>query len=242
MARNRLKAKEISKYYEDSAPEVYSTKPTLKLKHTQPKTYAQEQMFDAWGAGNNLVLAGSAGTGKSYCACYLALSYVLENPGKKLLIIRSPVQTHDVGFLPGDITEKEKPFKDIFVDIVNSLCVYPGSWNELERTGKVEFMTTANIRGATWDDCVVLFDEIQSCSWHEISSVATRIGKGSRIIMSGDSKQCDLDGRKHKSGFTDMLNVVSHIKSFDVVNFYPTDIVRSGFCREWLLACESLGL
>lgn len=242
MSRSKLKPRELHKHLEFDTREVYKTNPTLKLKHITPKSYAQEQMFDAWGAGNNLVLSGSAGTGKSFCAVYLALNWVLDNPGKKLLIIRSPVQTNSVGFLPGTLEEKEKPFKDIFVDIVNNLCVYPGSWAELERTGKVEFMTTANIRGATWDDTVVIFDEIQNAEWKEIASVCTRLGKGSKIILSGDCKQTDLDGRKNKSGFNDMLTVVDRIPSFDVVNFLPTDIVRSGFVKEFILACEAVGL
>jgi phosphate starvation-inducible PhoH-like protein len=242
MSRSKLRAKELHKHLDFDTQEVYRTNTALKLKPIRPKTFAQEQMQGAWGAGNNLVLSGSAGTGKSFYSCYLALQWVLDNPDKKLLIIRSPVQTNSVGFLPGTLEEKERPFKEIFIDIVNSLCIYPGTWGELERTGKVEFMTTANIRGATWDNCVVLFDEIQNAEWKEIASVCTRLGKGSRIILSGDCKQTDLDGRKNKSGFNDMINVVSRMSSFDVVNFLPQDIVRSGFVKDFILACEAVGL
>lgn len=212
---------------------------THDIKAIRPLTPAQEDVFHSWYNNEHICLHGSAGTGKTFLGLYLALTEVLQKNQNKIIIVRSAVTTREVGFLPGTLEEKtaqyEIPYQDILADLIGKYS----SYGDMKEAHIIEFMTTSFIRGLTWDNAVILVDEGENMTFHEINSIMTRLGKNSRIIFAGDILQTDLDGRKHGvSGMADALNVFKSIDDFACVEFTKDDIVRSDFVRDWIIATE----
>ena len=211
----------------------------LNAKKVEPITEAQREMFASFMQGQNVVACGSAGTGKTYVATYLALQEVFAQRKNKIVFVRSAVPTRQIGHLPGDLNEKSLVYTTPFKQIVDDLCENGTAYNILTTKGVIEFMTTSFIRGITLDNCVIIVDESQDCTWHELNSLMTRCGKNTQIVFCGDTKQNDLIKNKHDvSGFADFMKVAGSMEEFDIIKFYSSDIVRSGLVKSWILACE----
>ena len=211
----------------------------LNVKKVEPITEAQREMFASFMQGQNIVACGSAGTGKTYVATYLALQEVFAQRKNKIVFVRSAVPTRQIGHLPGDLNEKSLVYTTPFKQIVDDLCENGTAYNILTTKGVIEFMTTSFIRGITLDNCIIIFDESQDCTWHELNSLMTRCGKNTQIVFCGDTKQNDLIKNKNDvSGFADFMKVAGSMEEFDIIKFYSSDIVRSGLVKSWILACE----
>jgi len=213
------------------------------LKTVRPLNATQEEMFREYFEGQHICAHGSAGTGKSYLAVYLALNDLLspKTDTEQIIIVRSAVPTRDVGHLPGTLEEKtalyELPYKDMFAEFLG----HGNSYQDMKDTRLVQFCTTSFIRGLTWDNAVVIIDEVQNMNWLELDSVITRLGKNSRIILCGDTvHQQDL--KREQSGFGNALSVIERLRGFSVIPFTHHDIVRSQFVREWIIARDGLNL
>jgi len=206
----------------------------LVLQEIEPLTKNQLAVFES---DKNLVLHGCAGTGKTFISSYLAFDDIAKNYYKRLVIIRSAVSTRDIGFLPGNEKEKssvyEQPYKDICVELFQRGDAY----DILKTKGTIDFMTTSFIRGVTLRDAIILVDECQNMSFHELDSIITRVGQGCRIIFCGDFKQSDLN----KNGLQDFLRILKEMNEFDLIEFEVHDIVRSGFVKKYITAKTSLG-
>jgi phosphate starvation-inducible protein PhoH len=216
------------------------------LKHIRPLTPTQEEMFQDFFNGNNIVAHGSAGTGKSYIALFLALNEYLkvDSTIERIIIVRSAVPTREIGFLPGTLTEKvalyELPYKDIFADLMGRYSTY----EDMKEAGIVQFCTTSFIRGLTWDNTIVVVDEAQNMTWGEFDSIITRLGENSRFIICGDhSHQCDLKkGEREMSCFGNLLKLAGKLPNVSALLFTPNDIVRSTFVKQWIVEREAMGM
>lgn len=210
------------------------------MKTIAPKTETQETLFDEYNKGQNIVAVGSAGSGKTYVSLYLALQEVLEKEEyEKVLLVRSAVQSRDQGFMPGSQKEKEAHYEIPFIDIVNDLFGRGDAYATLKQRGAIDFKSTSFIRGLTFNNTIVIVDELQNMSWEEAATICGRIGYNSKIILCGDTKQDDLKHSRNKqdvSGFKKLVAVAELMKSFSVIEFTPEDIVRSGFVKEFILA------
>ena len=136
------------------------SKATVKhedLFDCSPETDNQQKAFDAWDDGDNLVLAGSAGTGKTFIALYLAMESVLERatPYNKCIIVRSVVPTRDMGYLPGTVEEKKEVFETPYKAIAYELFDDQAAYNKLINSHILEFTTTSFIRGLTIDNSII---------------------------------------------------------------------------------------
>jgi predicted ribonuclease YlaK len=212
------------------------------IKSIQPMTRNQEAVFKCWGDGVNITLSGSAGTGKTLVATYLALQDLFEQDGiyKKIVFIRSAVPTREIGFLPGTQEEKMEVYETPYMQIFDFLFKKKQQYKFMKEAGLVEFHSTSFLRGQTFDDCVIILDEAAGLTYHEISTVLTRIGNNTKIVVIGDVKQNDLLYKKNDvSGFAKFLKVSSRIPSMRQVTFNIQDIVRSGFVKEFLVADET---
>lgn len=202
-----------------------------------PLTENQAKASKSIDSGMDLMVIGYAGTGKTYLAVNKAMELYTNQEIKKIHIIRSAVPTRNQGFLPGTLKEKhavyELPYHSIFSDI----CGRGDAYEILSKTGAVTFDTTSYLRGLTFDDCVIILDEIQNMTWEEINTVYTRLGENSRCIMCGDFRQTDKD--VGKSGLDKLLKVVNQLDTFEIVEMGKNDIVRSEKVKDWIIAVEN---
>lgn len=216
------------------------------IKELTPLTDVQYDFFESWedNAADAYVLFGSAGTGKTMLAMYHAILDVLnpELPNiQKLVIVRSSVQSRDQGHLPGDKDEKMEAFEAPYHSTFAFLTGKKDAYEKLKDMGKIEFASTSFLRGATFDNAIIIFDEAQNATWEEIDTVATRVGKDSKIIFCGDGAQDDLHYKKNDvSGFKNLIEVSCQMAEFRSFRFRPEDIVRSGFVKSWITTRERL--
>lgn len=214
---------------------------THDLRTVRPLTETQRMMFESFMNGNHVIANGSAGTGKSFVGLFLALNEILnpESECERIIIVRSAVASRDIGFLPGDVNEKMAVFEVPYKDILGTLLGKKESYDNMKEAGVVEFMPTSFVRGLTWDRAVVVVDEAQSLTLHELNSVITRCGKHTKMLILGDIVQTDLIHSRHDtSGFVDMLRIAEKMPEFDIIKFTRDDIVRSPFVRSWICAYE----
>lgn len=214
---------------------------SLVLTGITPLTKSQENAFDS---DKNLVLCGVAGTGKTFISLYLAFDDTRRGLYDQVVIIRSAVSTREMGFLPGSDREKaavyEEPYKDICTELFNRGDAY----ELLKKKDHVHFMTTSFIRGVTLRNAVIIVDECQNMTFHELDSIVTRIGENCRVMFCGDFRQTDFTDRsREKSGLREFIRIVKCMDTdFDIVEFGSRDIVRSGFVKRYIIAKDDLGL
>lgn len=238
----------IDEYYDKDNSKEFKKKKSftpLDLKNIKPKTDPQSQFFDAYFQRQIPIITqlGSAGTGKTAIALYAALLDILDSKSiyDKIIIVRSAVQARDIGFLKGDEDEKNEVYEAPYKALCDELMRYKSNnYNNLKELGLLEFENTSFLRGQTWDNTVVIVDESQNMTYHELSTAVTRLGLNSRIIVCGDYKQVDLHKKGDKSGLEQFLAVLGNMSRdcVEFVNYRPEHIVRSGLVKEFLLAEE----
>jgi phosphate starvation-inducible protein PhoH len=210
------------------------------LKTIKPLTPTQEELFHAWLNDYNICAHGSAGTGKTFLALFLALQEVLAQNHGRVIIVRSAVATRDLGYLPGTLEEKIAQFEQPYHDILHELVGRPSMYQDMKYAGLIEFHSTSFLRGLTWDNAVVVVDEAENLTFHEIDNVMTRLGENTRIIFTGDTRQTDLDGSKKlgKEGLSQAMQVFDNMGDFACIGFNIHDIVRGDLVKSWIMACE----
>jgi len=205
----------------------------------RPMTINQSRVFKEFNRGQNLLLHGYAGTGKSFLSLYLALDEALvKKRYKRVIIVRSAVPSRTQGFLPGTEAEKAAVYECAYTAIVDDLFGKGGTYRRLKDQKVIEFTTTSYLRGLTIDDAIVIIDEVQNMIDGEINTVMTRVGQNSRVIICGDFRQNDLVGRREESCIRSLMDTVWRMSSFSIIEMTHDDIVRSGLVKEWILARE----
>lgn len=211
--------------------------PGLRIKQINPLTANQRRTFEAYDSNKNLLLTGCAGTGKTFLSFYLSLEEILEDnsPYKKLFVFRSVVPTRDMGFLPGKTSDKTKAYEAPYYNICAELFGRGDAYDILKQKGIVQFESTSFIRGITLKDCVVIVDEVQNLTHHEIHSLITRVGDNCKIIFCGDIFQTDLNKKKEESGLSDFIKIFKAMNAFSFIEFQPEDICRSKLVKDYIL-------
>lgn len=216
------------------------------LKPIKPMTHNQGKVFSAYKEESNVCLIGAAGTGKTFLSIYLALQEISDkcSPRRKLIIIRTAQPSKQIGFLPGDEKRKLEVYEAPYKAICSELYHRADAYEILKQKGIIEFHGTSFLRGTTLEDSIILIDEIQNMGYQEMRTVVTRLGNNSRLVICGDIRQDDLTSERYKetSGLSTLLQVLQKMNQVTTVEFYPEDVVRSGFVREFLLAEYDLRL
>ena len=211
-----------------------------------PMTNTQNIAFEAWEDGYNLMLHGIAGTGKTFLALYFAFKEVWDKntPYKKVYIIRSTVSTRDQGFQPGTRAQKEAVYEEPYHPITTTIFGRGDAYNLLKQRNLIEFRSTSFLRGATFDDCIIVVDEMQNMNDGELHTIMTRVGQDCKIIFAGDLKQDDLTSKRYNesSGLKDFMRIISKMDEFEFVEFFAADIVRSDLVKSYIIQRDKLGL
>ena len=199
------------------------------LKEIEPLTKSQLAVFES---NKHLMLHGCAGTGKTFISLYLALDDLQKEEHDRIVLVRSAVPTREMGFLPGTEDEKSKVYENPYVNIMQELFSRGDNpYGQLKQKGIISFLTTSYIRGTTFNDSVVIVDECQNMTFHELDSIITRVGQNCRIIFCGDFFQADLKN----NGLNDFMKIIKAMAEFDFIEFGINDIVRSDFVKSYLV-------
>jgi len=216
----------------------------FELRTIKPLTPNQQATFEAYHKGYNLMIHGYAGTGKTFCALYLALQDILSSTSTfdKIVLIRSVVPSRDMGFLPGSIKDKIAVYEEPYKEICDDLFGRGDGYGILKMKKMIEFTTTSFLRGLTFNNAIVIVDEINNMTYQEIDTVMTRLGNNSRIVFCGDYRQSDLNKPHEKTGINQFMAVTRRINSFKHIEFQKEDIVRSGVVRDYIIQKTEMGL
>ena len=227
---------------------VISNSLKIKLEHLktfEPLTENQAKFFEAYKRGDYFMgLFGSAGTGKTFCSLLKGLEEVMDksNSFRRIVVVRSCVQTRDVGYLPGSIDEKQEIYELPYKEICTTLFDRSDAWDRLKESGYARFISTTAIRGISIDDSVVIVDEAANMTFQELDTIITRIGYRSKIIFVGDINQNDLQKSKHDvSGLPRFIKIARNMEEFTEISFTTDDIVRSSLVKSYILSKEEFG-
>lgn len=211
-----------------------NVEPIRGFDSIQPKNLAQQIYLEAIERSDVVFGIGSAGTGKTYVAASYAAEKLFYREIGKIIVTRPNVEaSRSLGFLPGELEEKYAPYLEPFEGVF--IKAFGKSLYELfKKRGQIDPRPLGFMRGATFDDAIVLVDECQNMTEKEFKLLLTRIGHGSKVIFSGDSRQVDIPD----SGLMSTIKRLQFIPSIETVEFFPADIVRSDLCKQIILEYE----
>lgn len=206
------------------------------FKPVIPLNYIQEEYLEAIRRNDIIFGIGSAGTGKTYIPAHFAAEQLFYKRINKIILTRPVVEANSgagkgVGYLPGTLEEKYAPYLEPF-DSVFSKTLGEGFYKYCLDNKYIEPKPIDFMRGATFEHCMVLVDEVQNMTSSQFKLLLSRIGDNCKIVLSGDPKQVDIKN----SGLEDAVKRTSRIQGIEVVNFLESDIVRSRLCKEIILA------
>lgn len=211
-----------------------SVEPVRGFDSIHPKNLAQQIYLEAIQRSDVVFGIGSAGTGKTYVAASYAAEKLFYREIDRIIVTRPNVEaSRSMGFLPGELEEKYAPYLEPFDGVF--IKSFGRSLYELFKKRKqIEAKPLGFMRGATFDNAIVLVDECQNMTEREFKLLLTRIGEGTKVIFSGDSRQVDIP----ESGLMSTIQRLKHIPDIEVVEFFPSDIVRSNLCKQIILEYE----
>jgi phosphate starvation-inducible PhoH-like protein len=213
MKRTRRKKITRTKPAPPPPPEGYSA-----------KTRAQAHALDVIGRSTISFVLGPAGTGKTHLASGYAVQAVLDGRAEQIVITRPSVATEQLGFLPGSAEEKVGPYLVPFFDAVDRIAGKRGQHRE-KIASCIKVAPLAYLRGRTFHNSVMVFDEAQNATFGQLKLFLTRIGQNSQVIVTGDADQSDLPRQERR--LVDVMQRLSGIKGVGVVEFKASDIVRN---------------
>ncbi len=203
-----------------------------------PKGLGQKRYIQAIREDDIVFGIGPAGTGKTYLAMAMAVSYLVERKVKRIVLCRPAVEAGEkLGFLPGDIAEKVNPYLRPLYDALFDMVDYEKASAFIER-GTVEVAPLAFMRGRTLNDSFVILDEAQNTTGEQMKMFLTRLGYGSKAVITGDVTQVDLpQGRA--SGLLEVQKVLRDIEGIGFCHFSEVDVVRHPLVQEVVRAYET---
>jgi phosphate starvation-inducible PhoH-like protein len=209
-------------------------------RRVAPKTINQRRYLDAIEANDIVFGIGPAGTGKTYLAMAQAVSYLVAKKVSRIILARPAVEAGEkLGFLPGDLQEKVNPYLRPLYDALYDMLDVEKAEKYLER-GAIEVAPLAFMRGRTLNDAFVILDEAQNTTTEQMKMFLTRLGFGSKAVVTGDVTQIDLPmGRT--SGLVQAMEVVGRIDGISFVYFDERDVVRHKLVQAIVKAYDAYG-
>ncbi|WP_218090731.1 PhoH family protein [Paenibacillus solanacearum] len=208
---------------------------THKGKPIRIKTIGQKQYVSEIKKKDIVFGIGPAGTGKTYIAVVLAVTALKEGKVKRIVLTRPAVEAGEsLGFLPGDLQEKVDPYLRPLYDALNDVLGPEQVLKSLER-GLIEIAPLAYMRGRTLDDSFIILDEAQNTTPEQMKMFLTRLGFGSKMVITGDVTQIDLP-RGKSSGLVEARRILSQIEEIGFIMFAEADVVRHSLVQKIIMA------
>ena len=212
-------------------------KPATRRRVT-PKSVNQRKYLDVIDQFDIVFGVGPAGTGKTYLAMAQAVTYLLEKKVSRIILARPAVEAGEkLGFLPGDIAEKVNPYLRPLYDALYDMIDTEKASRLIER-GTIEVAPIAFMRGRTLNDAFVILDEAQNTTREQMKMFLTRLGFGSKAVVTGDITQIDLPSG-HMSGLVQALDIVKNIEGIGFVYFDERDVVRHKLVQQIVKAYDA---
>ncbi len=210
---------------------------TAKGKPIKPKTVGQQRYVNAIDSNTIVLGIGPAGTGKTYLAVAKAVAAFRAKEVNRIILTRPAVEAGEkLGFLPGDLQQKVDPYLRPLYDALFDMLGAENYARYHER-GNIEIAPLAYMRGRTLDDSFIILDEAQNTTPEQMKMFLTRMGFGSKVVVTGDVTQIDLpDGRK--SGLVEAASVLKNVDDIEIVRFDERDVVRHKLVQSIIKAYE----
>ncbi|AFZ27343.1 phosphate starvation-inducible protein PhoH, predicted ATPase [Cylindrospermum stagnale PCC 7417] len=210
---------------------------TRRGEEIRAKTFVQKKYIDAIRKRDLTFGIGPAGTGKTYLAVVVAVQAILTNKFEKLILTRPAVEAGEkLGFLPGDLQQKVDPYLRPLYDAINEFIDPEKIPNLIER-GVIEVAPLAYMRGRTLNNAFIIVDEAQNTTPAQMKMVLTRLGFGSRMVITGDITQTDLPIHQ-QSGLIVALQILKHVEGIAFCEFTQKDVVRHPLVQRIVAAYE----
>ena len=194
-------------------------------KEVRARTANQRVLVDEYAKNDLLFAIGPAGSGKTYTAIALAVKALKNKEVKKIILSRPAVEAGEkLGFLPGDMKDKIDPYLQPLYDALEDM-IPPAKLAEYMTNKTIQIAPLAFMRGRTLSEAIIILDEAQNTSVQQIKMFLTRMGLGSKMIITGDMTQIDLPASQ-KSGLKDAIERLHDIRGISIVEFNQKDIVR----------------
>ncbi len=204
---------------------------TSRGKPLKAKTLGQEKYVEAIRDNTIVFGVGPAGTGKTYLAVAMAVKAFKAKEVERIILTRPAVEAGEsLGFLPGDLQQKVDPYLRPLYDALFDMLGPDSFQRQLER-GTIEVAPLAYMRGRTLDDSFIILDEAQNTTSEQMKMFLTRLGAGSKAVVTGDVTQIDLPGGK-KSGLVEVTRILKGIEGIKTVRFNDKDVVRHHLVQE----------
>jgi len=202
------------------------------FRDVKPLNFIQGEYLEAIKSNEIIFGIGSAGTGKTFVAASYAAGELFHRRIEKIILTRPNVETgRGLGFLPGELEEKYAPYLDPF-DQVFKRSLGAGFYEYALKTKTIDPKPLGFMRGASFENSIILVDEVQNMTKTEFKMLLSRIGRNCKVILSGDPDQTDIQD----SGLKDAVNRLEGIQGIEVVRFLDEDIVRSRMCKQIIIA------
>jgi phosphate starvation-inducible PhoH-like protein len=209
-----------------------------KKRVITPKSLAQKRYIDAIRKHDLVIGIGPAGTGKTYLAMAMAVAFLMKQEVERIVLTRPAVEAGEkLGFLPGDIAEKVNPYLRPLYDALHDMMDFERASKLVER-GMIEVAPLAFMRGRTLNDSFVILDEAQNTGSEQMKMFLTRLGFGSKAVITGDITQVDLPDNK-VSGLIEVQGILKGIDGIRFVYFTERDVVRHPLVQDIIKAYES---
>ncbi len=210
---------------------------TSKGKVIRPKSLGQKEYVDAIRKNKIVFGVGPAGTGKTYLAVALAVYALKNHDVERIILTRPAVEAGEkLGFLPGDLADKVDPYLRPIYDALQDMMGADGYMKYIER-GSIEIAPLAYMRGRTLSNSFIILDEAQNTTKEQMKMFLTRMGEGSKIVVTGDITQIDLP-RHVTSGMKDAIDVLRDVKDIEIVHLTYRDVVRHELVSRIIKAYE----
>jgi phosphate starvation-inducible PhoH-like protein len=207
------------------------------IRHVRPRTDGQARYVKAMRENDLTLCVGPGGTGKTYLAVAMAVSLLRQGQVKRIALVRPAVEAGErLGFLPGDMVAKVNPYLRPLFDALNDM-MEPDQVKRYMENDIIEIVPLAYMRGRTLNQAVIILDEGQNTSVAQMKMFLTRMGNGSKIIVTGDVTQVDLP-KQTRSGLADAVQRLRDIQGIAIVYLDEHDIVRHPLVQEVVRAYE----